>query len=464
MTFKRCSNWLAAVLARRRRALLAALVALLVVLAGWGLRARAPTLPAAAAHAVAAPGGTLRADVGTTPPSSVAARPPRASLAAIPELVDADAELARRMKADWCGFGAAERQRQREAVHAAATTQRGSIDMQALEETSQTVGGQVMAQAVADVRRRWVQALVRRGDDRSLAIADYLEDERTDDAMGARVRLQARARRSTDPMVTALALQRPCASGVCVNVDAAQWSRLEPGNLQAWLALMDVQSRVVPSTQAAYALDRLAQEARYSRSYQREMYAVLSELPQTPTLGLANEAETTFASSVLYGWPLFRMRPLLEVCRSGVAEAGTASRCEAVARLALQQDDWLHRSMGLGIARALVAARPGVRPQWEASAQTFEAVRQWADEKALHAATAAESTPEAPSPCAQLLEARGLLHDTMTGSEWERSREGMPESGLGEAALAARWRGREGRSVLDPIPVPRPASAPAKVG
>lgn len=454
-----------------RRRVLAGVLALCVAAgAGWHAR-RSSSAPASVpADGVAAAASTAAAAGDAVPPAARAPSP-GASVATPALPANERTGLARRMKADWCGFGAAEEARQTASVHARATDQRGGVDMQALDEVRQTVGGEVMAEAMADARRRWMQALARRGDERSLAMADYLGGDDDDDAASAgaaRARLQARARRSTDPMVTALALQRACSPGACANVEAAQWSRLEPGNLDAWLALVNATGTGASPSHAAYALDRLAQEARYSRSYQREMYAALIDLPQTQAPGLANEAEARLAMEVVSGWLLFNIRPLLDLCRGVAADAGTVARCEAAARLMVQHDSGIQRALGLAVARAVVAARPDRRPHWEATARAYEALQEWArseserlSNEAEPAMKAAETAGPRASPCADTPVTLRMLYDAVMISEWERRREGMDRSGLSEATLAARWRQREGRSVLDPMLVTRPASAPA---
>lgn len=392
---------------------------------------------------------------------------PGASVATPALPADERTELARRMKADWCGFGAAERNRQTEAVFASTKARDGGSGMAVIEELRGTAGGQVMEEALAEVRGRWRQALMQRGDERSLAVADYLEAGASGDgAAAASARLQARARTSTDPMVMALALQRPCAVGACVNVEASQWSRLEPANLQAWLALAGAPaSAAVEQANASYALDRIAQEARYSRAYSREVHALLTSLPQTHAPGLQNDAEIELGSHVVFGWPLPRMRSLLAVCRASPAGAGMVQRSETVARLLVQQQELLYRTFGLAFARAVIAARPAQRPQWEAQAREYEAVQAWRDLQAERAASEPAPATAAPTtPCAWQPEMRRLYEDYMTRGEWERLRDGITEAGMDEAALSALWRKREGRSALDPAPAPQPASAPAKAG
>lgn len=158
---------------KRRKVLLGLLGALLTALVGWLVLQRTPagaTAPRSATAPATAPSARVARPVERmTPDSGVAL-----STTATSGPADARAELARRMKADCCGFGAAESDRQREAVYAEAAAKTGMIGMEALAEVRQTVGGQVMEEATADVRRRWVQALTRRGDERSLAMAGYL--------------------------------------------------------------------------------------------------------------------------------------------------------------------------------------------------------------------------------------------------------------------------------------------------
>lgn len=367
------------------------------------------------------------------------------------------------MKADWCGFGAAERDRQTEAVYDKATATTGMIGMEAIAELRETVAGRLMEEVETEVRRRWVQALTRRGDVRSLAVADYLEGGNAGGASpAARARLQARARTSSDAMVTALALQRPCAAGACINIEASQWSRLEPANLQAWLALTNDPAGRTRQTLAPYALDRLAHEARYSRSYQREFQAVLQSLPQTETPGLQNEVEMQLMVGMVSAWPIPPMRPLLDSCRGSLPDAGTVSRCESAARLLWRQDDQLNRTIGLAIARAVVAARPGMRPQWEAQAREYEAVNEWV--KGASERVVGRLLPESGAPCGWQPEMRKMWQESLARGEWDTLRAEMREAGVDDAALAARWRQAEGRSALDPPPPTRPASAAARAG
>lgn len=413
-----------------------------------------------AAGAAAASQGVVSAAAGRV--AAAASVPARGHEAGMPG-ADARAELARRMKADWCGFGAAERDRQTEAVYDKATATTGMIGMAAMVEVRETVGGQLMEETQAQVRQRWAQALAQRGDARALAVADYLETDSGDaTAPAARARLQARARTSGDPMVTVLALQRPCTPGACANIEASQWSRLEPANLQAWLALLTDPAGRARLTHASYVLDRLAQEARYARSYQRELQALLLGLPQTEAPGLQNEAEIHLIGSLAASWPMSPMRPILDLCRGSQPDAGTVSRCERVAQLLWQQDDQLNRGLGLGVARAVVAARPAMRPQWEAQAREYEAVSEWS--RSAPERVADEPSPQAVPPCGWQPEMRRMWHESLARGEWEALRGEMRKAGADAAALSARWRRLEGRAALDPPTAPRPASGPPDSG
>lgn len=346
-----------------------------------------------------------------------------------------------RMKADWCGFGAAEYGRQSEAILARVSAGNGMVGMEAIEQLKLTPGQEVVDEAIGEARRRWVQALTQRGDPRSLAVADFIGDV-DDDAAQARARLQALARTSSDPMVTALALQRPCAAGTCRNIEASQWSRLEPANLQAWLTLLRDAKGGAQQSQAVYALERMAAEGRYSRTYEREFKAVLLSLPQTPTPGLASEAEMQLISGTAAAWAIAGFKPLTDACQGGAA--GSLQRCEAVLERLWEGDNLLDRAVALGLARRLVLpARPGQRARWEPRAREYEAVSSWRD-------PALEKTALDRPACEGQAEMRKLLQGMTALGEWGHWRAEMLAAGADDAALSAQWRRERGRSALDP--------------
>ncbi len=434
-------------------------VGLLATVGGWWSREFAaphgetPTAVAGVPRAVAA-AMDARPTAGrlATPVSAVVAlsAAPEPSLA--PAQERARAELKQRMQADWCGFGLAEKSRQIEAVFEKASAGGRPIGVDVIAEVNRTPAAEVTDEAVAQVRQRWVAALQRRGDPRSLAVAEYLGGS-DGDVSRASARLQALARSATDPMVTALALQRPCSPG-CGNVDRAQWSRLEPANLQAWLTLLgDARTR---HTQEAYVLERIASEARYSRTYEREFKVLLLELPQTESPGLVQEAELQLIVGTASAWPLASLRPAMEFCRAKAAEPASQHLCLAVAELMWQGDNLVDRSLALALVRQLLPARAGLRAQWEPRARVAEAVRHWAESNV--APWLSEVGAEASS-CGWQAGIRRELQVRAAQGEWGQLQADMQAARADEASLSAKWRQGAGRGLLDPLPSARPASS-----
>lgn len=405
--------------------------------------------------------GGASAGAPSRPAEAVAggAQASAASAAALSSRDDeARAQLMRRMKADWCGFGSAEHDRQTDAIMERAQAKHGMVGVEAFEEMKLAPGAQVLEEAVAQVRQRWVKALVQRGDPRAIAVAEFLGGA-DGDAPQARARLQALARTSSDPMVTALALQRPCEAGACNNIEASQWSRLEPANLQAWLKLLRDLKGSARQTQIGYALERMASEARYSRTYEREYKALLLSLPQTEAPGLANQAEMQLLIGTASAWAIAGFRPLTEVCRTGLADAATAHRCEAVADRLWEQDNLLDRAIALDLARRMIAARPEQKARWEPRAREYEAASSW---QVAEVERAGQSVAQEEAPCAGQVEMRKIVQEMTARGEWDHLRAEMSTAGADDAVLSARWRQQKGRSALDPEKWPIAASAPTR--
>jgi hypothetical protein len=431
-------------------------VAMLVVVSAWRsvptrgepVASRAGETVGGAPAAASAPAdASLLATHASVPAIGVAAE------SMVPPSQDqARTALMQRMKADWCGFGAAEQERQTEAIFEKVSANGGMVGKAAIDEMNRTPGAQVMAEAVAQVRQRWVGALLQRGDPRSLAVAARLGGADGDEA-AARARLQALARTSGDPMVTALALHWPCKSSACRNIDAAQWSRLEPANLQAWLALLgDAGAR---RTQGGYVLERIASEARYSRSYAREFAMVLFSLPQTEVPGLASQAELQLIDVVTGAWPSASWAPLTQMCRTGLGDVALLQRCGAVAELMWQADDLLEHSLAMALVREMVAMSPALRARWEPRARVLEAVQQWSSSVWERRNS---DTVAAKQLCELATEYRRHLQGQTAQGEWNRWHAEMKAEGVDEAALSVAWRRHAGRGLLDPVPVPSSAS------
>lgn len=366
------------------------------------------------------------------------------------------------MKADWCGFGVREAAREAEEAMQQARTPEGSYGDAALAAARQTAGAELMNEALQQIRRRWAAALIQRGDLRSRSVADLLlMGLGGDDDAKARARLHSRARTSSDPMVTALALQSPCAPGVCANVEASQWSRLEPANLHAWLKLLEGSSASAqPQPQQSTVLDLVVAQAHDAHSYQREVAEILLSLPSADSPGLAAEAEVELLGSIFWAWPMPAFRAVVGACREGLADAVVRGRCEALAELLWAQDDVLHRSMGIALARRLVEAQPGLRGAWEPRARALEAVQAWQqgalDRTMKRLLPAGDDT--VPN-CEVQSTALAMLRQQVGTREWARLHVEMTEAKADVDALSDAWRHAAGRSLLDPVPARSPASS-----
>jgi len=147
--------------AQTGRLVVLALVAALLraIWLGVGSRGDLPvTIASAQPSSGVAPSGP--APAMATPASAGALSPHPVFQAAAVDERDA---LVQRMKADWCGFGAAEHERQFDAALDRARAENVRARTEAIEEARQTPGAEVMKEAVAQVRGRWVKALMRSG-------------------------------------------------------------------------------------------------------------------------------------------------------------------------------------------------------------------------------------------------------------------------------------------------------------
>ncbi|MCE4554442.1 hypothetical protein [Pelomonas cellulosilytica] len=430
----------------QRRWLFVLPLLVLVAAVGFGVgrlnRPAAPAVPLAGVAASAASAASASAALVAVRSAPDAPQP---AASADAEEARAREALKQRMKADWCGFGLAEQQRQRDAVMAGFEARTGGIGIEAIEAANETVGAQVQREAEDGARRRWVAALRRRGDPRSLAVADYLGGMDDADATGASARLQALARSSSDPMVTVLALLRPCPPGQCTNIQVSQWSRLEPANLQAWLMLLRESKGPERRSLVPYALERMAAEGRFSRMYEREFTQLLLELPQTETPGLAHDAEVTLLIGVASVWPIAGYAPLTQACADGLTDAATRRRCEAVAELLWLGDTVIEHGLALSLARRLSAADTAVLARWQARARVYEATLGWTQAAFLREAERLERV----SPCAASMAWRALVRDRARLGEWGAARAEMAAQRADDQALSSAWRAQGGRPVLD---------------
>lgn len=361
-----------------------------------------------------------------------------------------------RMQSDWCGFGAAEAARDEDAVSRQGNPMAAGQDA----VQTQTDGEQVLALAREKVLQRWMETLRRRGDTRALAMAEWLGLFRTD-ARGelerGQARLQALAATSTDPMVTVLSLGRPCKPGVCRNVEVSQWSRLEPENVLAWLALAGT-----PGHTPDYLLERMATVGRYSRSYQQEAGQMLLSVLQFDTPGLDNQAESTLLISVAGAWEYPRFAPLMAACRTPEADAVTRSRCEVVATRLWSQGNMLERAIALSVAGHVVPKTAPERGAWEARAVEYEAVRLHEDGRLPRMMDQMVSELAAKPPCEGLPLLRRWSREPAERSDWDRGRAELQAGGADLGELSRQWRSKEGRSALEPRRPPVRAASAAR--
>ncbi|MFG6415262.1 hypothetical protein ACG02S_15300 [Roseateles sp. DC23W] len=189
-----------------------------------------------------------------------------------------------------------------------------------------------------------VTRLQQQRDPRALAVADYLlAGANEPDSDAARARLHDRARASADPLLTVLALHKPCSQPGCRSIEAAQWSRLEPDNLLAWL--------VLPTTagDSDYLLDQIASRVRLVRDYRREAAAVVDG----STGGVLGDS-----------WPLLNLRSLAVSCPRDLHDATRAQRCEKVADLLWSGGGAVERLMALTLMQGVQRLQPERRALW----------------------------------------------------------------------------------------------------
>lgn len=357
------------------------------------------------------------------------------------------------MRADWCGFGLDELGRE---IRAALAQQ--SKDGDAADVVAQTSeAAQLQEAATTEARARWIGALRARGDQRSLAMAELLatKADQADADHAARARLQGLAQRSSDPFVTALALLRPCELGQCQNVDPAQWSRLEPANVQAWLALSAAApGRPIGGIGFDYVLDRLAAEARYSRSYSTEAHRLVGEVMRADVEGLDLWGEFAAFMELQAGWYIASYRPLIEACKQTAQRPGPRStRCAAIAEAIWHGDDLFARVIAIVLARESVPADSLARRSWEQRARQTEALRAHSSQASTDwLGDVFDWEQPGAKQCQAMRETRRRMLERFQLDEWERMQADFKAAGAGIEEWSAKWQAKNNRSAPDPGP------------
>lgn len=363
---------------------------------------------------------------------------------------DALSPRARRMRDDWCGFGMAEALREAEALEARNEAARKAGRPE--EDAGESEAAQVLSQAREERQRAWIQTLRSRRDLRSHAVAELLVDDPP-----SRARLQDLARRSTDPMVTALAMMRPCKAPACRAIDPAQWSRLEPDNLMAWVA--QIQGDTVPPEQLSYLIERMGRDARRSDDYLGALHQMLAALVVSEP-GLPQMAETELLASAWATFPVPNVRQVLMACSPAEMVPALHSSCERIADLLWDMPHQLGKALSMGMARRFVPPGHPRRSEWEQRALHFDAAAEalMADNLASMERWASKLPAQG---CQAASEFHAGLRQTLLTPEWTRAEQALAASPDSREALVERARAkRGGRSPLDPVPTQAaPASA-----
>jgi len=219
--------------------------------------------------------------------------------------------------------------------------------------------------ASAQQLQRWAQALAARGDERSLAAAEFLQERRE--------ALAVRASRSQDPFVLALALRR-CGSGgpgSCQALSPLRWAALEPGNLQPWLLQTQGPDAKAQPQALAEALHQIAQSSQ-ARSYQRDFMALLLSLPRSERPGFSMAVQTGLLVQLQASWLAVSIQPLLAWCERAPLDANLAQTCASAAeRLWLGADNLLDASLAIALAKRLGPDRS----PWPERRRQLEALR-----------------------------------------------------------------------------------------
>lgn len=201
-----------------------------------------------------------------------------------------------------------------------------------------------------------VAGLQQQREARAQALADYLlAASSAPESADARARLQDRARASTDAMLTVLALHMPCIQPGCRSIEAAQWSRLEPANLLAWLALP------VRASDADYLLAQIDTQVRYVRDYRAEVAAMMDPWGYRGSDGVMGESGL-----------LLNLRALAASCPQELPDATRAQRCEKVADLLWMQGGELERLTALSLVPGVLLWLPERQALWRPRQQTLD--------------------------------------------------------------------------------------------
>lgn len=383
----------------------------------------------------AAPGvnaGALTASL----PSSAGTPLPGASASATSSVSTADAlsPRARRMRDDWCGYGLREGLREAKALEARnhAARQAG----QPVDEAEESDAEKVLTQAREERLGAWIRTLRSRRDLRSQAIADLLAKD-----PGSTRHLHDLARRSTDPMITALALMRPCQEAGCRGIDAAQWARLEPDNLMAWIA--QVSGGDAPTDQLPYLIERMGRDALRSEDYLGVLAQTLATLANDAKPGLQQMADNTLLATETGTYPTARLIQVMNACSPPLPNRNQRSSCEHIGELLWGMQDQLSRSIGLSLARGLVPPGHPRRREWEQRALHFDAATEALMTELFATVKRRTGTPEGLG-CQAIADQHAEMRRMLQVSQWEQAEQALAASPESPETLQERAHAKRG--------------------
>ncbi len=289
-------------------------------------------------------------------------------------------------------------------------------------------------------QQRWIHALKQRGDERSLAAADFLESQFSAEDLarfGAAVqRLHQRALRSGDGFVLALANQRHCdpTLGCKQAVPRDRWLQLEPYNLSAWLAAPPANGQPVPDTW----LNGLMQST-HDNSYRGELMSLLRSLPPQLPAGPRRLSRDIGLIGINAAFAVSSIRSLNQHCAGG----SDADRCRALAEKlwTLRESNLMNWMQNL----SLVRHSPPMSAVWEARAQQVEAAFQWSSEEA--AGMIIEPMIHSYQ-CKENPVFERWTYTSLTRGEGVAMLTEIKARGLDVSRLSAQYRQRNGSSLL----------------
>ena len=177
--------------------------------------------------------------------------------------------------------------------------------------------------------------------------------------LAVREALAQMGRTSNNPAVYALAFsicgQYGSAEGACRMITAEQWARLDPGNAQPWMFMLNTAVQRNDTAAQNEALHRIANAKRIDSGMFAVPGLMISQAPDDDAsvpavLGLVVEA---FGMSA--AWGMLNYQPVLQSCKGdALRDANRQQTCAAMADLLTERADTLmDRSIGMALGKQL---------------------------------------------------------------------------------------------------------------